>query len=167
MNRTEYLKQWRETNKEKLTKQKFDYYTAHTETLKAAQKEWREANKEKIRANQKLKMSTNNLFKLKVNVKNLIGNSIRNSGFKKLSRTEEILGCSYKEFKLYVESKFEYWMTWENRGLYNGELNYGWDIDHIVPLSSAICEADIIRLNHYTNLQPLCSKVNRNIKRNN
>jgi hypothetical protein len=56
-------------------------------------------------------------------------------------------------------------MSWENKGLYNGELNYGWDIDHIIPLSSADIEEDIIRLNHYTNLQPLCSKVNREIKK--
>ena len=56
-------------------------------------------------------------------------------------------------------------MTWENWGKYNGELNYGWDIDHIIPLSSAKTEDDIIRLNHYTNLQPLCSYTNRHIKR--
>ena len=58
-------------------------------------------------------------------------------------------------------------MTWENKGLYNGELNYGWDIDHIIPVSSGKTEDDMIKLNHYTNLQPLCSKINRDIKRNN
>jgi hypothetical protein len=58
-------------------------------------------------------------------------------------------------------------MTWENRGLYNGELNYGWDIDHIIPLSSAKTEEEVKKLNHHTNLQPLCSKTNRDIKRNN
>ena len=56
-------------------------------------------------------------------------------------------------------------MNWDNRGLYNGELNYGWDIDHIIPISSAKNENDIIRLNHYSNLQPLCSKINRDIKK--
>ena len=68
--------------------------------------------------------------------------------------------------KLYLENKFEPWMNWDNRGLYNGEFNYGWDIDHIIPISSAESEEDLIHLNHYTNLQPLCSKVNRDIKRN-
>jgi hypothetical protein len=57
-------------------------------------------------------------------------------------------------------------MTWDNYGLYNGELNYGWDIDHIIPLSSGKTEDDLINLNHYTNLQPLCSKINRDIKKN-
>lgn len=46
-------------------------------------------------------------------------------------------------------------------------MNKSWDIDHIIPIDSAINEVDIIRLNHYTNLQPLCSYMNRYIKRNN
>ena len=58
-------------------------------------------------------------------------------------------------------------MNWDNQGLYNMELNYGWDLDHIIPLSSATTEEEIIKLNHYTNLQPLCSRVNRDIKRDN
>lgn len=56
-------------------------------------------------------------------------------------------------------------MTWNNYGLYNSEFNYGWDIDHIIPLSSAKNEEEVLKLNHYTNLQPLCSKINRDIKK--
>ena len=56
-------------------------------------------------------------------------------------------------------------MNWDNYGLYNGEENYGWDLDHIVPVSSAQCEEDIYRLNHHSNIQPLCSYVNRYVKR--
>lgn len=56
-------------------------------------------------------------------------------------------------------------MNWDNYGKYNGTINFGWDIDHIIPLCNAKTEEDVIRLNHYTNLQPLCSKVNRDIKR--
>ena len=70
----------------------------------------------------------------------------------------------FEEFKIYLESKFEDWMNWNNYGYFNGELNYGWDIDHINPLNSAQIEEEIIRLNHYTNLQPLCSYTNRHIK---
>lgn len=58
-------------------------------------------------------------------------------------------------------------MTWDNKGLYNGEEGYGWDIDHIIPLSTATTEEDIVKLNHFTNLQPLCSYVNRVIKKHN
>ena len=57
-------------------------------------------------------------------------------------------------------------MTWENYGLWNGELNYGWDIDHIIPISFGNTEDEILKLNHYSNFQPLCSHKNRYIKRN-
>ena len=57
-------------------------------------------------------------------------------------------------------------MDWGNHGLYNGELDYGWDIDHIIPLSTATTEEELLKLNHFSNLQPLCSKINRDVKRN-
>ena len=101
------------------------------------------------------------------NIRTLISNTFKKYKFKKGSKTSEILGCSFEEFRLYLESKFENWMNWENRGLYNGELNYGWDMDHITPISSAENKEDIIKLNHYKNFQPLCSYKNRVIKRNN
>lgn len=104
---------------------------------------------------------------LKKRIRSAIANILKERGFRKKSKTLDILGCSFEEFKLYLESKFEDWMTWENRGMYNGEFNYGWDIDHIIPVSSAKTEEEILLLNHYTNLQPLCSKVNRDIKKNN
>ena len=45
-------------------------------------------------------------------------------------------------------------MTFDNHGL------YGWHIDHIIPLYSAKNEEDIIKLCHYTNLQPLWAEEN-------
>ena len=83
-----------------------------------------------------------------------------------LNKTYDILGCSYEDFKEYIESLWEPWMNWDNHGLYNGSEGYGWDIDHRVPISSAITEEELLKLNYFTNLQPLCSKVNRDIKKN-
>ncbi len=57
-------------------------------------------------------------------------------------------------------------MSWENYGKYNGDFDHGWDIDHIIPISSTKTEINLLELNNYKNLQPLCSKVNRDIKRN-
>jgi hypothetical protein len=108
---------------------------------------------------------TDNLFKLKHRISCIISSLIKRNGYIKKSTTYEILGCSYDEFKLHLESKFEPWMSWKNYGKWNGELNYGWDIDHIIPSSSGKTEDEIIKLNHYTNLQPLCSQVNRYIKK--
>lgn len=39
-------------------------------------------------------------------------------------------------------------MNWGNHGLYNGEFNYGWDLDHIIPISSATTKEEMIDLNH-------------------
>jgi hypothetical protein len=78
-----------------------------------------------------------------------------------------ILGCTFLEFKIYIESKFESWMTWNNHGKYNGTLNFGWDLDHIIPISKALTKEDLLKLNHFSNFQPLCSKINRDIKKNN
>lgn len=77
-----------------------------------------------------------------------------------------MIGCSFDELKIHLENKFEHWMTWENYGKYTGKLNDGWDIDHIIPLSSAKTEKELTKLFHHTNLQPLCSYTNRNIKKN-
>jgi 5-methylcytosine-specific restriction endonuclease McrA len=65
----------------------------------------------------------------------------------------EILGCTFEEFKVYLESKFDENMNWENQGSY-------WQMDHIIPISSAKSEEDVYRLNHYTNFQPLYWKDN-------
>jgi hypothetical protein len=71
----------------------------------------------------------------------------RANGYSKSCRTFEIIGCSYEYLKEHLESKFVDGMAWENRNL--------WHIDHIIPLSYAKSEQDIIKLSHYTNLQPL------------
>jgi hypothetical protein len=124
-------------------------------------------DKYRIRKNNyhKYKMSNDLIYRVRNLTTGIISKSFRQNGYSKKSRTNEILGCSFEEFKIHLESKFESWMGWYNRGKYNGDFNYGWDIDHIIPLASAQTEEDIIRLNHYTNLQPLCSKINRDIKR--
>jgi hypothetical protein len=113
----------------------------------------------------KIRRKNDPLFKLKGNIRCLININFKYSGYKKNTKNEQILGCSKIYLKQYLESKFESWMNWDNYGKYNGGLNHGWDIDHITPLSSTKIEDEFIKLNHYSNLQPLCSKINRDIKR--
>ena len=161
-------KYWAE-NKEILKEKNRERYYENREAYLLQKKEYaqREYVKERRNSLSKFKYKNNFIFQIKRLTSGKISLSLRKGGYKKNSSTSEILGCSFEDFKLYLESKFETWMTWENRGLYNGEFNYGWDIDHIIPLSSAETEEDIIKLNHYTNLQPLCSKINRDIKSDN
>ncbi len=107
------------------------------------------------------------LYKLTTSIRASIRHSLKNKGYTKKSRTYQILGCSFEDFKQHIEKQFEPWMNWANHGLYNGEFDYGWDYDHKIVISSAKTEEDIIRLNHYTNFQPLCTYKNRVLKRNN
>lgn len=161
-------KKWYLDNIEKKKEYDKEYSDINKENRKKSNKKWREENGDKRREYKrnyyKLVTTKDNLKRLK----HTIRSSIRSSFIleKKSVKTIQILGCSFEEFKSYIESKFESWMTWENRGLYNGELKYGWDIDHIIPISSAKTKEEVIELNHYTNLQPLCSCINRDIKRN-
>ena len=159
-------KKYHENNKEV----SLNYYNLNKDKISEKNKKYHKENKDKInkqkREYEKHKIKTDPLYSIMRKVKSLISISIRNNGYTKKSRTNEILDCTYEEFKIYLESKFEPWMNWDNKGLYNGEFNYGWDIDHIIPTSSANTEEELIKLNHYTNLQPLCSKINRDIKRN-
>jgi len=69
---------------------------------------------------------------------------------------EQYLGCSFEEFKTYLESKFVDGMTWENHS------RYGWHIDHIKPcVSFDLSKEDQIReCFNYKNLQPLWAKEN-------
>jgi hypothetical protein len=191
-----YNKNYRKANEEKLKLYRKDYYAKNKEKMKSSVKKnkeelkiynkkyrevnktnikqygkkYREVNKEviKVKHNDYLKnrKSIDPIFKLKSNIIVSICNNIKKLGFTKKTRTHEILGCSFEEFKQHLESKFESWMNWDNRGLYNGTPNYGWDIDHIIPVSTATTEEEVIKLNHHSNLQPLCSYTNRVIKKN-
>jgi hypothetical protein len=102
----------------------------------------------------KRKRREDNMYRVKHVMRNLVLNSFKNKGYKKNSKTEDVLGCTYDFFIEYIESKFEDGMTWDNRGV------YGWHIDHIYPISLAKDEKHLVELNHYTNLQPLWAKDN-------
>jgi len=167
----ERQKKWFNENKEHRLNYEKKYKMENKEKIKKINNRYYVKNKEKISTYRNgyfnNKYRTNTLFKLTTIIRSSINYILKNNGVNKSKKTQEILGCSFEEFKIYLESKFESWMNWNNQGLYNGELNYGWDIDHIIPASSAINEEELIKLNHYTNLQPLCSKINRDIKKDN
>lgn len=164
---TNYDKNYYELNKELVKEKRKKYYLNNKEKIAFKDKKYFENNKQLIYNRNKNREISSPIFKLKKNIRTLIRNSFLYIKAKKESKTQLILGCSYEDFKSYLESKFDPWMTWDNRGLYNGTTEYGWDIDHIIPISLTKTTEDVIKLNHYTNLQPLCSYINRDIKKDN
>lgn len=108
--------------------------------------------KERKRERQRERIKEDELFALKVAIRKNLVQSFRRNGYKKGSRTEEILGCSFLFFKKYIERKFRKGMSWDNYG--------EWQLDHIVPLATAKNKEEVIRLCHYKNFQPLWAEEN-------
>lgn len=153
--RNKYIKDYSEQNKINIAEKSRNYYSKNKETVIP-----------KTILYKKNKRKKDEFFRISENIRKAISKSFKSKGTKKNSKSTIILGCSFKEFKNLIESKFESWMTWENYGKYNGTEKFGWDLDHIIPISTANSEGELIKLNHHTNFQPLCSFINRHIKRN-
>lgn len=153
-----------------------NYYIDNKEELQIIRKNWylenREETIQKMVKRSKNRRDIDPLYRISGNLRISIGTSFKNTlngKYSKSKHTKEILGCDFEEFVKHIESQFKSWMNLENYGNPKDgilELNKTWDLDHIIPLSSAKTEDDLYKLNHYTNFQPLCSYTNRLIKRN-
>jgi len=117
-------------------------------------REWRKNNPEYNVTYNKNRIQIDELFKLKMTVRNRIRGFFNFKNITKKNTTFDIIGCTPKHLKELIEKQFTDGMSWQNHGL------YGWHIDHIIPLSSANTEEEIYKLCHYTNLQPLWSEDN-------
>jgi 5-methylcytosine-specific restriction endonuclease McrA len=104
-------------------------------------------NKEKINSNRRKRWSEDPEFKLILGLRSRINECIKKYNFNKKDKSINELGCSIKEYIIYLESKFTSNMSWGNYGTY-------WEIDHIIPLSKNGSF-------HYTNTQPLTITENR------
>jgi len=118
--------------------------------LKIAGQKWRSKNKNYTSERRK----NDNIYRIRVNLTCRINRFFKYSKMTKNCKTMDILGISIDGFREYLKSKFTENMTFENYG------KQGWHIDHIIPLSSANNEEEILKLCHYTNLQPLWAKDN-------
>lgn len=81
-------------------------------------------------------------------------------GKPKSKLTKDILGITTKEFRKYIEDRFEDWMSWNNHGIGEGK----WALQHIVPREFATNETEIYLLNYYKNLIPMCAIDNGILK---
>ena len=184
----EYKKAWHQENREEILLEQKAYRSENKEEISIKKKEWYSKNKEKVKKYQsdnrdsltikkkehyhknkdkynelnriyiKNKKANNPLYKLTCSIRSLISQSFKLKYTKKAKKTINILGCSFEEFKIYIESKFTIEMNWDNYAIY-------WQLDHITPISWAKNEEEVYLLNHYTNFQPL--EWRENIKKGN
>lgn len=111
----------------------------------------------KRKENHLKKLNTDPFYKLKRRLRSRIHCFLRYKGYRKNTKSEELIGAKIDIVKIYLERQFKKGMTWENHGK-------DWHIDHIIPLGTATNESDLIPLFHYTNLQPLW--VEENLSKN-
>jgi hypothetical protein len=152
----------------KIKRQEYNKIKNQSTEKKLQNKNWR--NEKGIEYNKKYRLNNKNQiniaatnrrksdinFKLKTNIRSLIYKSFKRKSegtYIKSKKTEEMLSCTLDEFIQYLQSKFTEGMTLENHG--------EWEMDHIIPLSTAETKEEIIKLNHYTNFQPLWKFDNR------
>lgn len=162
---------WRLENSEAIKASASAYRKKTKEQARALSREWAKANPDRVLATarryreknrEKMLERTNAWrnrvrrsdakFNLAERVRCAINASFRDGGFTKRSKTGAILGCSWPEFAAHIERQFLPGMSWENRSK--------WHIDHIVPMATAVTEADVLALNHFTNLRPLWAEDN-------
>lgn len=118
------------------------------ELISEYNKQYYEKNKQQYQDYFKNKMKTDINFRLSVNFRSRITSALR-KGSKKTS-SSDLLGCSIKEYKLYLEKQFDKNMNWDNYGVI-------WEIDHIIPCINfdLTQEEEQKKAFYYTNTQPL------------
>lgn len=142
-----YHKQYDKNYKNKHKKRNKEYAECYRKTNKEY---YREYSKKYNNLYQKNKKQKDILYKIGANLRTRISQTL--SGYSKSKSTLQILGLNdFIEFKQYIESKFKHGMDWGNYGLGKNK----WVIDHIIPISLALTELEVYKLNHHTNLQPL------------
>jgi hypothetical protein len=158
-NKTQIIEQkkyYYQVNKDGILAKNKAIYIINKNEILAKNKEYYKSNKSKIISGnniyRKKRLESDPFYAIKTRVRNLISKSLLRNGFKKLSKSHEILGCDYETFKEHIESRFLDGMSWENRD--------EWHIDHIIPVSLAQDVESVITLNHYLNLRPLWAAEN-------
>jgi|GEM_PF-4885295 len=144
----EQIRKFKESSKKRSKK----YYEKNKEKIIERCKSYYNNNKETINFNKKLKKSAEKSFsfeKLKMK-KNLLYNiniEYNKRNLEKPKNIEDILGCSYDDFYIYIEKYFRGWVSWKDYGYKKGERYTYWI------LSYKDKTLEINKLNNYNNFE--------------
>lgn len=132
-------------NREKIIARVTEY--SNRPEVKARKKEYMKKYTPKYEAKKK---KTDPIWRMKKLIRNRLNCALRHQSAKKQTVFKEYIGCTRSELKSHIEKQFKKGMTWSNQGRV-------WHLDHIRPISSFDLEkeSEQLKVNHYTNLQPL------------
>lgn len=114
------------------------------------------AAEERKKTAMKIRRQTNVNVRLASVLRTRVGALIK--GRDKSTRTLTLLGCSIESFKIYLESRWQSGMSWENYGRGPGK----WNIDHEMPCAifDLTKPEHQKRCFHFSNCQPMWSLKN-------
>jgi len=141
--------EYRKNNPEKYKAETKKYYEKTKKVQYLKRKKWINENRETYNQYFRTMKKNNPLYKLSCTVRGRINNLLKRKSIKKKYRTFDLIGCSSQFLKEHLENQFTDGMNWGNHG------QFGWHIDHRIPLDSVKTEDELYKLCHYTNLQPL------------
>jgi isochorismate synthase EntC len=150
-----YHQKYRNENHENILKKATEYRNNNREKIREDLRLWKKNNLDKVVDSRKQQGKRNEIdviFNLKNRMRCRLYHFLVRNNITKKSKTFEIVGCTPEFLKEHLEKQFKEGMSWDNRS--------EWQIDHIIPLSSAKTEEEIYQLSHYTNLQPLWAEDN-------
>lgn len=111
----EFFKTWKQKEKESGNNRRKNKKKEITEY----HKNWRKQNPEKLRKHRNKyknkKRATDPAYLLCDRIRTLTTQAFRVRKYSKKSRTHELLGCDWKFLKIHIESKFNDGMSWDNR----------------------------------------------------
>lgn len=141
-------------NKSEKIKYQKEYYQNHKKEKRQYDIEYREKNKKKRNLQESYNYANDNVYKLKKSIRGYLYKCLKGTKYTNKSKIYNILGCDYLTFINHMYNSFE------KRYGYKYDSQIEINIDHIIPLDIAKNEEEIIKLNHYTNLQLLTKKDN-------
>ena len=125
--------------------------------------QWAKNNNERLNKRVRLYFK-NPLKKFRDSVRKNIQSSfarVLSGTYKKSKQSEDILGCTLEYFIKHIENLFSDGMSFENYGsCKSGHCHEVWHLDHVIPISHAKDEKEIIKLSHYSNFQPMWADKN-------
>ncbi len=152
--------QFIKTPKGKKLKKKRDKRYKSSPKGRAADKRYYDKNQPKLMkisvAKRALQRKTIPHIKIRDNLALRMRLALKEQNLTKRNTTTELVGCSIKYLKQYLERKFKPGMTWRNQS------RFGWHIDHIKPCSKFDLSDPIQQkiCFNYKNLQPLWAEEN-------
>lgn len=139
---------WRENNRDKVASYKKKYDINNRDKINAYKK---------IYKKDYLKKGT--LPYLKEKARGVIKDSFRRKSIPKVGKTRSIIGCDWDTLLNHLLKSAQ--NNYPDNNITKENLfDFEWHVDHITPLATAKTEEEIVKLNHYSNLQLLTPRDN-------